>query len=87
MSYSVGFHEDAKKRLLALDLSIREKLLKRIARMQEERTGRHLRHGVTFFVIEVGQYRIAYYCDEKKKEKVIHFVGDHKEYRKWYLEF
>jgi hypothetical protein len=42
---------------------------------------------VTFFVIEVGQYRIAYYCDEKKKEKVIHFVGDHKEYRKWYLEF
>lgn len=84
MSYSVGFHEDAKKRLLALDFSVREKMLKRIARMQDEPTGRHLRRGVPFFVIEVGQYRIAYYCDENKKEKEIYFVGDHKEYQKWY---
>ena len=86
MKYSVGFQEDARKHLLAMDFSVREKLIRKIARMENEPPGRHLRFGLPYFVEQLGQYRIAYTCDEKKGEKIIHFVGDHKEYEKWYLE-
>ncbi len=86
MNYSVGFQEDAKKQLLVMDFSIREMLIKRIARMQDEPSGRHLKSGLPYFVERAGQYRIVYTCDEKKKEKIIYFVGDHKEYEKWYGE-
>lgn len=37
-----------------------------------------------FYVEEVGQYRIAYIKDEKKRVKKIHFVGTHKQYERWY---
>jgi hypothetical protein len=37
-------------------------------------------------VEELGQYRIAFYQDEEKHEKEIHFVGNHKQYEKWYKE-
>ena len=87
MTYFVGFHEDAKKQLLELDFSIRQRLIKRIARMREEPYGRHLKHGLPYFVEEADQYRIVYTCDEKKKEKIIYFVGLHKDYEKWCKAF
>ncbi len=84
MSYFVIFHEEARRRLLALDRSVRGRILNRIARMKIEPAGRHLRHGLPYFVTEVGQYRIAYEVDETEKKKIIQFVGDHKEYAEWY---
>lgn len=44
---------------------------------------RGLRH-LPFVVEEVGQYRIALFQDDEKKTKEVHFVGDHKQYEKWY---
>ena len=84
MNYSVIFHEEAKRRILALDQSVRKRILNRIARMKTEPAGRHLRHGLPYFVAEVGQYRIAYEVDEETKRRIIQFVGDHKEYSEWY---
>lgn len=82
MSFEVLLHEDAAARLLRMDASIRERLVKRIARMRDEPVGRHLGYGLDFFVIEIGQYRMVYTCEGRKK--TIYFVGNHKEYEKWY---
>ena len=67
---------------MALDKPVRERLIRRIARMGNEPAGRHLRHGMGFFVEESGQYRIVYTCDCGVKS--IYFVGSHKDYEKWY---
>ena len=81
MSYTVGLHEDAARGLEELDNSVSEKLIKRMARMREEEPGRHLHHGLPYFVEEVGQYRLAYTC--RGNAKTVYFAGDHKSYEKW----
>ena len=82
MSFEVLLHEDAAARLLRMDASIRERIIKRIAHMRDEPEGRHMKYGLNFFVIVVGQYRIVY--TREGKRKTIYFVGNHKEYEKWY---
>ncbi len=82
MNFRVLLHEDAANALFKLDASMRERLIKRIARMREEPSGRHMKHGLDFFVEEAGQYRIVYTCDGETK--TIYFIGKHKAYEEWY---
>ena len=82
MNFEVSLHEDAAKQVEQFDSSIKRRLIKRIARMRFEPPGRHLKHGLDFFVEEAGQYRIVYTCEES--EKTVYFVGDHKSYEKWF---
>jgi len=82
MIFEVIVQEDQRKVLMAMDKSIRGRIIQRIARMRNEPPGRHLRHGLDYFVEQAGQYRIIYILDDNKKE--IYFIGDHKEYERWY---
>jgi len=66
-----------------LDKGMCERVWKKIQQLKMQMPARHLKQGLAFFVSEVGQYRIAYDVDEKRKVKTVHFVGDHKEYEKW----
>jgi hypothetical protein len=50
--------------------------------MRDEPSRRHMEYGLDFFVIEVGQYIIVYTCEGK--QKTIYFVGNPKDYEKWY---
>ena len=81
-SYFVSLHEDAAKMLEGLDASVRARLIKRIARMRSEPPGRHMAHGLDFFVEEAGQYRIVYTVEGDSK--IVYFAGRHKDYEKWY---
>lgn len=80
--YQISFSTLAEVQFLKLDKSIKERISKRIQHMTIEPTGRHLHHGLGFFVIGLGQYRIVYKV--KNTIKVIFFVGNHKEYEKWF---
>ncbi|MFA6329312.1 MAG: hypothetical protein WCX64_01345 [Candidatus Micrarchaeia archaeon] len=80
--YRITVHETVTRKLLKMDNAIRERLIKEIARMRFSDLGRHMKHGLDFFVEEAGQYRIVFRCIDH--EKRIHFVGNHKEYEKWY---
>jgi len=84
--YLIDFHESARERLFRFDKSIRIRFYKKIDKMQVEPPGKHLKHGFPYFIEELGQYRIAYFCDEEKKSKLICFIGDHKEYEIWCRE-
>ncbi|MFH0818149.1 MAG: hypothetical protein V1909_05980 [Candidatus Micrarchaeota archaeon] len=82
MIFEVIVQEDQRKALMAIDKSIREKIIKRITRMRNEPPGRHLKLGLDYFVESVGQFRIIYIVEDNRKE--VYFIGDHKEYERWY---
>ena len=58
---------------------------KRIQRLKADEKARHLKRGLPYFVIDVGQYRIGFI--EEKGTRTIAFVGNHKQYQKWYAAF
>ena len=83
MSYTLKFDEDWLEYYNRLDSSIQNRAKKLLRKLKEGLDGRHLKHGLDFFVLEFGQYRICYKKDEQQKTKKLYFVGDHKEYEKW----
>ena len=82
-SYTLEFDSDWTKYYGKLDRSIRNIVRKKLLKLKSGVEGRHLKHGLDYFVLEFGQYRICYKKDEARKAKRIYFVGDHKEYEKW----
>lgn len=82
--YTFKFHEDWDSYFKRLDLAIRDKVLKKLEQLRHAHPSRHLGHGTPIFVEEVGQHRICFGIDETQKMKTFYFVGDHKEYEKWY---
>jgi len=67
---------------LKLDSSQQERIWKRIQKLKDLLSTRHLKHGLPFFVLETGQYRICY--EENLNIRKIRFAGTHKQYEKWY---
>jgi mRNA-degrading endonuclease RelE of RelBE toxin-antitoxin system len=81
--FSLEFDEDWPKYYNKQDKSIQIIIRKKLSKLKTESEGRHLKHGLAYFVLEFGQYRIAYKKDEPRKAITLYFVGDHKEYEKW----
>lgn len=67
---------------LKLDNSQQERIWKRIQKLKDLPSTRHLKHGLPFFVLETGQYRICY--EEYSNIRKIRFAGTHKQYENWY---
>jgi len=81
--YDVLFEEEAERTLGKMDKSVRQRILKKAIQLEsDDSTSRHLRHGLPYFVEEVGGYRIAFAI--RDKQKLVLFVGDHKQYERWY---
>ena len=83
MRYLPRFEPEWKRRFEKLDNSIKLRIAKKVRQIIGGLPGRHLEHGLPYFVEEVNQYRICYSSDEGLKLRCFYFVGDHKEYRKW----
>jgi mRNA-degrading endonuclease RelE of RelBE toxin-antitoxin system len=81
--YTLEFDSDWPKYFDKQDKSNQIIIKKKLIKLKSGLEGRHLKLGLDFFVLEFGQYRIAYKKDGSKKIKTIYFVGDHKEYEKW----
>ncbi len=65
------------------DKSIRIRIIKKFEQMKSPIVGRGLRSS-RYLVEEIGGYRIAYILDELSNSKKIHFVGNHKQYERWF---
>ncbi|GEM_PF-2591104 len=85
--YSARFHEKYKEGFEKLEESMKGRVAKKIIRILEYPHKRHLGKSAKYFVAEIGQYRAAYDILEEKSEVRFYFLGDHKEYRKWYSQF
>ncbi len=82
--YKILFENEWDEHYKKYDPSLQERIMKKIEKQQEEQNTRHLKHGIEFYVIEIGQYRCAIKINEQQKTKTIHFIGNHKQYEKWY---
>lgn len=69
--------------LHSFSIDVQERLRKKIEQMKQPLQGRGL-HGSRYNIEEVDQYRIAYILDTQSQTKKIHFIGNHKQYEKWY---
>lgn len=67
-----------------LDKTIQIRIYKKILQLKGPVRGRHLQHGLPYFVAEVGGYRIAFSSNEKAGKRMIYFAGSHKDYERWY---
>ena len=65
------------------DKATREQIMKKLDQMDQPLQARGM-HSSKYQVEEVGQYRIAFRQDEKTLTKEVHFIGNHKQYEKWY---
>ena len=77
--YSLIFKPGWDKYYLKMDNSTQTSIWKKIQQQKNETKTRHLKHGVEFYVVDTGQYRIAIKISEKEKTKTIHFAGNHKQ--------
>lgn len=82
--YQIKFVEGWDKYFSKLDNSEKERIWKKIMQLKTLQKIRHLKHGLPFFVLESGQYRVAF--EEKQKIREIMFAGNHKQYEKWYKD-
>jgi len=67
------------------DKETQKRILKKLEQMKQPLTARGLQSS-RYQVEEVGQNRIAFIQKEAEKTKTIYFVGNHKQYEKWYEE-
>ena len=85
MPYLVILEEEPRKVFLELDKTLKEQIAKKLKQLErDDLQSRHFKHGVPVFVEEVSQYRIVFKKIEEGKQKRVVFIGDHKEYEKWY---
>jgi len=81
--YSAAFEGGWQDYFGKLEKTLKERALKKIAKILEHPQKRHLRKGARYFVGEIGQYRIVYRVYEEMNEVRFYFIGGHKEYGKW----
>lgn len=79
--FELSFADDWDIYYSKLDNSIKEIIWKKIQQLKILEKPRHLEHGLNYFVVETGQYRICF--EEKQNIRIIAFVGNHKQYEKW----
>lgn len=67
------------------DKPVQQQIIKKLDQMEQPLQARGL-HSSKYQVEEAGQFRIAFRQDEQTRTKEVHFVGNHKQYEKWYKE-
>lgn len=74
-----GWDEHFKK----FDKRTQEKIFKKLKQLEQPLQARGL-HSSKYHVEEAGQYRIAFENNSQEKTREVHFIGNHKQYEKWY---
>jgi mRNA-degrading endonuclease RelE of RelBE toxin-antitoxin system len=81
--WTVEFKPGWDKYFKKFDKSIQQQILKKLKQMEQPLSARGLQTS-RYQVEEISQYRIAFIQDNNTGTKYIHFVGNHKQYEKWY---
>lgn len=83
--WQLVFRKGWDKHFEKFDNSAKQKILKKLEQMKQPLQGRGLKASKAV-VEEAGQFRIAFFQNEEKQQKEIHFIGNHKQYEKWFKE-
>jgi len=74
------------KHFKKFDNETKKRILNKFEQMKQPLQGRGM-HSSKYQVEETGQYRIAFIEYKEEGIKDIHFVGNHKQYEKWYKDY
>lgn len=85
--YKATFHKDWPGYFDKIEHTIKERVTKKIQKILERPQKRHLKSRAKYFVDEIGQYSILYMVFEERQEVRFYFVGNHKEYEKWFKQY
>lgn len=85
--FEATFDEDWPYYFDLLENELKMRIFKKLKKILEHPKKRHLKKNADFFVDEVGQNRIIYRVFESQNLVRFYFVGNHKEYEKWYRRF
>jgi len=69
-----------------LDKAIKSRILKKIQQLKQDISARHL-YQINFFILEVNQYRVAFFENKLTKTRTIVFIGNHTQYEEWYKKY
>jgi len=83
--WKIEYNEGWDKYFNKFEESIQIQILKKINQIKSINVHRRL-HKSRYSVEEVGQYRICFIVDTETCTKHIYFIGNHKQYEKWYKE-
>ena len=83
--WKLVFKKGWDKHFKKFDNTTQKRILKKFNQMKQPLFARGLKASKVV-VEEVGQYRIAFYQNEEELQKEIHFVGNHKQYEKWFKD-
>jgi len=83
VEWKIEFRKDWNKYFKKFDSNTQKKIFKKLKKMAETMKPRGL-HRSRFCVEEVNQYRIVYTYDDKTNMKSIYFIGNYKQYEKWF---
>ncbi len=83
--YKAKFDQEWPRYFSGLDEAVKERVAKKIGKILTYPNKRHLNKS-SFFVDEIGQYRVIYIVLEQSKTVIFYFVGTHKEYETWYKQ-
>jgi hypothetical protein len=81
LAFKPGWDRHFKK----FDSQAKKRILKKFEQMKQPLAARGL-HSSRYCVEEAGQFRIAFIRDDESGTKLVHFVGNHKQYEEWYRE-
>ena len=81
MKFEILFSEKWPKYWKVIPIEYQKNILNKMLLLKEERTFRHLKFGLTHFVLEIGQYRIIF--SEQNSTRIMLFVGNNKDYERW----
>ena len=79
--FNIEFVSGWDKHFSKLDKSEKYKIWKKINQLSHLESTRHLKHGIPYFTIEIGQYRVCF--REESNTRFVLFAGNHKQYEKW----
>ncbi len=85
--YNATFDNSWIEHFQKLDSAMKERVARKIGKILGCPQKRHLKKAARFFVDEAGQNRIIYRVSEESNEVRFYFVGNHKQYEKWYKQF
>jgi hypothetical protein len=83
--FELGYIDDWDISYCRMDSTEQQRIWKKIQQLKTLVKARHLKKGLSYFVVETGQYRICF--KEEGTKRTIHFAGNHKQYEKWYKQF
>lgn len=83
--WKIEYNDGWDKYFIKFEEFIQIQILKKINQIKNINLHRRL-HKSRYCVEEVGQYRICFIVDFNTHTKRIYFVGNHKQYEKWYKE-